>query len=207
MGHARSPTWIQLTRAVAKKPLSPDLNLSDNSAREKLVLAHKDYCNHVSLICPAVRQGLGYPNIAVGHARPPFFNMIDQGVVNEPLFSFWLNRNHPEGAGGELVLGGMDSAHYTGEHAWCGLLQRRFSLFDCFTTLPVSASSRLWCSQAPRQQAAGPWNGCVVKDAARRLGCLGGAHVPGHCETPVCSGDPLLTRRSFACRAAAARSS
>ena len=65
-------------------------------------------------------QGLGYPNIAVGHARPPFFNMIDQGVVNESVFSFWLNRNHPEGAGGELVLGGMDPSHYTGEHAWCG---------------------------------------------------------------------------------------
>ena len=63
-------------------------------------------------------QGLGYPNIAVGHARPPFFNMIDQGVVADPVFSFWLNRNHPEGAGGELVLGGSDPAHYKGEHAW-----------------------------------------------------------------------------------------
>ena len=63
-------------------------------------------------------QGLGYPNIAVGHVQPPFFGMIEQGIVKDPVFSFWLNRNHPEGAGGELVLGGSDPAHYKGERTW-----------------------------------------------------------------------------------------
>lgn len=63
-------------------------------------------------------QGLGWPRIAVGGAVPPFHNAIAQGVVKEPVFSFWLNRNDPEGAGGELVFGGSDPKHYVGEHTW-----------------------------------------------------------------------------------------
>ena len=64
-------------------------------------------------------QGLGFPQIAIGGATPPFYKMIDQGLVPEPVFSFWLNRHHPSGPGGELVLGGVDPSHFTGEHTWC----------------------------------------------------------------------------------------
>jgi hypothetical protein len=67
----------------------------------------------------ALLQGLGFPQIAIGGATPPFYNMIDQGLVPEPVFSFWLNRHNPSGPGGELVLGGVDPSHYTGEHTWC----------------------------------------------------------------------------------------
>lgn len=63
-------------------------------------------------------QGLAFPEISIGGATPPFQNMVDQGLVPEPVFSFWLNRNHPAGPGGELVLGGVDPSHYTGEHVW-----------------------------------------------------------------------------------------
>ena len=63
-------------------------------------------------------QGLGWPQIAVGRVTPVFQNMIDQELVKEPVFSFWLNRNDPEGAGGELVFGGVDPAHFVGKHAW-----------------------------------------------------------------------------------------
>ncbi|KAK9803189.1 hypothetical protein WJX72_012429 [[Myrmecia] bisecta] len=62
--------------------------------------------------------GLGFPNIAVGGATPPFTKMIEQGLVKEPVFSFWLNRDTEGDQGGELVLGGMDPAHFKGEHSW-----------------------------------------------------------------------------------------
>lgn len=64
-------------------------------------------------------QGLAFPEISIGGVTPPFQNMVQQGLVPEPVFSFWLNRNDPSGPGGELVLGGVDPSHYTGEHLWC----------------------------------------------------------------------------------------
>ncbi|GKA41454.1 retrovirus-related pol polyprotein from transposon TNT 1-94 [Tanacetum coccineum] len=35
--------------------------------------------------------------------------MVNQGLVHEPVFSFWLNRNADEEEGGELVFGGVDT--------------------------------------------------------------------------------------------------
>ena len=63
-------------------------------------------------------QGLGFPEIAVTGAVPPFNNMIDQGLVKDPVFSFWLNRDVEGRQGGELTLGGVDPTHYKGDHVW-----------------------------------------------------------------------------------------
>jgi hypothetical protein len=64
---------------------------------------------------------MGFPMIAVTGATPPFHQAMSQGLVN-PIFSFWLNRDPSSTFGGELVLGGMDDSHYTGEHTWCAFL-------------------------------------------------------------------------------------
>lgn len=59
--------------------------------------------------------GMGFPQISVNGITPVFHTMIEQGVVEAPVFSFWLNRD-PNGAeGGELTLGGSDPNHYEGE--------------------------------------------------------------------------------------------
>lgn len=34
--------------------------------------------------------GLGYDTISVNHIPPPFYNMIDQGLLDEPVFAFYL---------------------------------------------------------------------------------------------------------------------
>lgn len=36
--------------------------------------------------------GLAFPSIAKKHARPPFFNMIKQGLLEKPLFSIYLTK-------------------------------------------------------------------------------------------------------------------
>ncbi|RYQ79672.1 hypothetical protein Ahy_Scaffold2g107632 [Arachis hypogaea] len=46
------------------------------------------------------------------------YNMLDQGLVKELVFSFWLNRNPEEENGGELVFGGVDPNHYKGKHTY-----------------------------------------------------------------------------------------
>nr|QOL01246.1 putative extracellular protein TR9_052 [Trebouxia lynnae] len=70
--------------------------------------------------------GLGFPEIAVTGAVPPFNNMIDQGLVKDPVFSFWLNRDVEGRQGGELTLGGVDPAHYKGEHVWAPVTRRGY---------------------------------------------------------------------------------
>jgi len=59
--------------------------------------------------------GMGFPQIAVEHVTPVFNNMIDQGVVEAPVFSFWLNRDPDQEIGGELILGGSDPQFYEGD--------------------------------------------------------------------------------------------
>ena len=35
--------------------------------------------------------GMGYPNCSQSKATPPFQNMVQQGLLKEPIFSFYLN--------------------------------------------------------------------------------------------------------------------
>jgi len=58
--------------------------------------------------------GLGYPNIAVNRIVPPFQEMMAQGLVDQPIFTFYINRdmNDPE-HGGEITFGGINPNHHT----------------------------------------------------------------------------------------------
>lgn len=75
-------------------------------------------------------QGMGFPEISVGKVPPVFTNMIEQGLVPEPVFSFWLNRDPNAEVGGVMVLGGVDEEHYKGEHTWAPVTRRGYWQFD-----------------------------------------------------------------------------
>ncbi|KAG8077320.1 hypothetical protein GUJ93_ZPchr0007g4175 [Zizania palustris] len=74
--------------------------------------------------------GLGFQEISVEGARPVWYNMIDQNLVPEPVFSFWLNRNANDGDGGEIVFGGADQNHYTGAHTYTRVTKKAFWQFE-----------------------------------------------------------------------------
>ncbi|XP_031284493.1 aspartic proteinase A1-like [Pistacia vera] len=74
--------------------------------------------------------GLGFQEISVGHAVPVWYNMVNQGLVSEPVFSFWFNRNADEEERGEIVFGGMDPNHYKGEHTYVPVSQKGYWQFD-----------------------------------------------------------------------------
>ncbi|OMO88966.1 Peptidase A1 [Corchorus olitorius] len=74
--------------------------------------------------------GLGFQEISVGGAVPVWYNMIDQGLVQEPVFSFWLNRKIEGEEGGEIVFGGVDPNHYKGEHTYVPVTQKGYWQFD-----------------------------------------------------------------------------
>jgi len=56
--------------------------------------------------------GMAWPQIAVLGAKPVFHQMIAQRLIQEPVFSFWLNRNPDDKFGGEITIGGLDKRHY-----------------------------------------------------------------------------------------------
>lgn len=74
--------------------------------------------------------GLGFQEIAVGNAVPVWYNMMSQGLVKEPVFSFWLNRNTEDEEGGELVFGGIDPKHHHGEHTYVPVTRKGYWQFD-----------------------------------------------------------------------------
>ena len=46
------------------------------------------------------------------------YGMLQQGLVSQPVFSFWLNRDPKSKIGGEIVFGGVDWRHFLGEHTF-----------------------------------------------------------------------------------------
>ncbi|KAG5864751.1 hypothetical protein JTB14_001081 [Gonioctena quinquepunctata] len=62
--------------------------------------------------------GMAFERISVNNVKPVFNNLVDQKVVSDPVFSFYLNRNPDATTGGELLLGGTDSQYYTGDFTY-----------------------------------------------------------------------------------------
>ena len=52
--------------------------------------------------------------------------MVEQGLVSNPVFSFWLNRKAQEDDGGELIFGGMDPKHYIGTHTYVPVTRKGY---------------------------------------------------------------------------------
>ncbi|KAJ6096186.1 hypothetical protein N7486_006932 [Penicillium sp. IBT 16267x] len=59
--------------------------------------------------------GLGYDTISVNKMVPPVYNMINQSLLDEPVFAFYLGNANNEGDQSEATFGGVDKSHYTGK--------------------------------------------------------------------------------------------
>lgn len=73
--------------------------------------------------------GFGFPEIAVNDIPPYFFNLMDSGNLDAPVFGFWLSKvnswpSHKNG--GEITLGGVDPAHFTGEMTYVPVTKRGY---------------------------------------------------------------------------------
>lgn len=58
--------------------------------------------------------GLGYDTISVNKIPPPFYNMLDQDLLDEPVFSFYLG-DTSKGQDSVCTFGGIDKNAYTGK--------------------------------------------------------------------------------------------
>lgn len=96
--------------------------------------------------------GLAYDTISVNGIPPVFYNMVAQvrhsisllgnsshamlqKLVPAPVFGFWLDRNVNDSTGGELMFGGVDSTHYTGDFTFLNVTRQVRVLFNLVSVI------------------------------------------------------------------------
>nr|XP_026653046.1 cathepsin E isoform X2 [Zonotrichia albicollis] len=121
------PADIALSVGTASERLYDYMNISNISIKGQdfgesvfepgttFVLAHFDGV-----------LGLGYPSLAVGNALPVFDSIMNQQLVEEPVFSFYLKRGDDTDNGGELILGGIDHSLYKGSIHWVPVTEKSY---------------------------------------------------------------------------------
>ncbi|KAJ2398574.1 aspartic proteinase precursor, partial [Coemansia sp. RSA 2559] len=59
--------------------------------------------------------GLGFPRLSRVHSEPPLYTMYRLGILDKPVFSFWVKEGkNGQHAGGEVVLGGTNPMRFEG---------------------------------------------------------------------------------------------
>ncbi|XP_051210385.1 phytepsin [Lolium perenne] len=131
--------------------------------------------------------GLGFQEISVGKAVPVWYKMMEQGLVSDPVFSFWLNRHADDEEGGEIIFGGMDPKHYVGEHTYVPVTQKGYWQFDMGDVL-VGGQSTGFCAKGCAAIAdsgtsllAGPT--AIITEINQKIGAAG--VVSQECKTIV----------------------
>ncbi|CAG8445872.1 5386_t:CDS:2 [Diversispora eburnea] len=74
--------------------------------------------------------GLAYDRISVEGVVPPFYHMVNQGIIDQPVFSFWLSDNDNDknrgDLGGELTFGGVDTSRYIDDIHWAHVRRKAY---------------------------------------------------------------------------------
>ncbi|KAK6199067.1 hypothetical protein LQW54_010126 [Pestalotiopsis sp. IQ-011] len=58
--------------------------------------------------------GMGFDRLSVNGIVPPFYQMVNQGLIDEPVFAFYLSSENGDESS-EVIFGGVDKDHYTGK--------------------------------------------------------------------------------------------
>ncbi|XP_025912343.1 gastricsin-like isoform X11 [Apteryx rowi] len=89
--------------------------------------------------------GLAYPSLSAGGAQTVMQGLLQENLLDAPIFSFYLSGQ--EGSqGGELVLGGVDSSLYTGQITWTPVTQTTYWQIG-IESFSVGEQTSNWCSQ------------------------------------------------------------
>ncbi|XP_072277823.1 cathepsin D-like [Pyxicephalus adspersus] len=70
--------------------------------------------------------GMAYPRISVDGVTPVFDSIMQQKLVENNIFSFYLNRDPESQPGGELLLGGTDPKYYTGSFNYLNVTRKAY---------------------------------------------------------------------------------
>lgn len=68
--------------------------------------------------------GLAYDTISVNRIPPPFYEMINQKLIDEHVFSFRIGTSEDDG--GEVTFGGIDPSAYTGSISYVPVRRKAY---------------------------------------------------------------------------------
>jgi cathepsin D len=89
--------------------------------------------------------GLAFVTISVDHTTPVWYNILDQKLVDQPVFAFWLSKTEDlKLAGGEMTLGGVDSTKYNGPINYVPLTSATYWEFTV-SDFQLGGTSLGWC--------------------------------------------------------------
>ncbi|KAK6930375.1 Saposin B type, region 2, partial [Dillenia turbinata] len=136
--------------------------------------------------------GLGFPDISVGQAMPIWYNMEQQGLLNQQIFSFWLNRNPESKEGGQIVFGGVDWRHFKGDHTYVPVTQTGYWEIEVGDFLIGDTSTE---ESTPFSSSFLPKRGIHFKRFSQRPFQMSGpqsSFCQGGCAAVLSSGTSLL---------------
>lgn len=106
------PGWIDGCEATDNLVLGNSIIKSQTFAEGFNVPLYKTSSDYDGLF------GLAFQSIAQNNIVPPFYNLVNQNIISKGIFSFSLNGNVSDENGGELILGGFDSAKFSGDFSY-----------------------------------------------------------------------------------------
>ncbi|CAJ0932138.1 unnamed protein product [Ranitomeya imitator] len=85
--------------------------------------------------------GMAYQSMSAGDATTGVQGLIQQNLIPQPVFSFYLT-----GQSGEVIFGGVDSSLYSGQITWAPVTEQIYwqIAIDAFS---VNGQASGWCSQ------------------------------------------------------------
>jgi len=90
--------------------------------------------------------GLAYPSLSAGGATTVMQGMIQESLLNAPVFSFYLSQQPSSEDGGALIFGGVDSSLFNGQIYWTPVTQDLYWQIG-IDSFYVDNQITNWCSQ------------------------------------------------------------